>query len=227
MKFFHSLDDDPARPGPFDFRSHGDEEICEIHDLRFLGGPINHSGSLGQHGSHHHVVRAQDSRAEFSAHGDGGPSEVRGENFNVARLDAYRCPQRLESLEVKIDRAVADDASAGQGDGRFFFPAEQRAQNTNRGAHFPHDIVGGFGGDLFRLDGDDPARPLDLASQLAEDREHVVDVAQVRNPRNHAGLLGQQRRGKDRQSGIFRAADPDRSAQAAASVNKNFIHVWR
>ena len=69
-----------------------------------------------------------------------------------------------------------------------FFAPEQWAENTDGGPHFSHDLVGGIGDDLFRLDGDHATGALHLRAEVREDLEHVVDIAQIRHVVNHARL---------------------------------------
>src|SRR5438067_10564532 len=52
-------------------------------------------------------------------------------------------------------------------------------------------------------------------------------VAQVRYPMNAARLPSEQRRGQNRQRGIFRTAHLDRARERIAAVNKNLIHTWQ
>src|SRR5438552_12194494 len=52
-------------------------------------------------------------------------------------------------------------------------------------------------------------------------------VAQVRYPMNDARLPSEQRRGQNRQRGIFRTAHLDRARERIAAVNKNLIHTWQ
>ena len=54
-----------------------------------------------------------------------------------------------------------------------------------------------------------------------------MDVAQVGHVMDDARLLGEQGGGEDRQGGIFRAADFDRTGEWMAAVNENFIHTLR
>jgi hypothetical protein len=104
---------------------------------------------------------------------------------------------------VEIDRPVADDASAWERDGGLVLAAKQRAEDANGGAHFADDVVGGLGGDFFRAYLDGAAGAFDFASELAQDGEHVVDVAQVGNARDRAGFLGEEGGGKYWQSRVF------------------------
>src|SRR6266536_1629031 len=52
-------------------------------------------------------------------------------------------------------------------------------------------------------------------------------VAQVRYAMNDAWLASEQRRGQDRQRGIFRAAHLDRTRERMATVNEDLIHTWQ
>src|SRR5213080_3487982 len=52
-------------------------------------------------------------------------------------------------------------------------------------------------------------------------------IAQVGYAMNNAWLPGKQRRGQDRQGGIFRAAHLDRTRERMATVNEDLIHTWQ
>src|SRR6266581_5070294 len=52
-------------------------------------------------------------------------------------------------------------------------------------------------------------------------------VAQVGYTMNDAWLPSEQRRGQDRQRGIFRTAHLDRTRERMTAVNKDFIHTWQ
>ena len=151
VQFLHAFDDDAPRARAFDLRAHLVEEIREIHDLRFGGGAFDHGHAFGEHGGHHHVVGAEHGRAEFAAQIDRRRRSVRREHFDVAAFDADRRAERFESFQMQIDRPIADDAAAGQRDGRFLSPAEQRTEHADRRAHFAHDLVGRDRVDLLGL----------------------------------------------------------------------------
>ena len=163
----------------------------------------------------------------LAAQVDDAADELAGENFHVARLDAVHRAEALEAFEVQVNRAVADDAAAGQRDGGLLFAPEQRAEHADGRAHFADDLVRSFGDDFLRLHRDRAARPLDLRAEVREDLQHVMDVAQVGDVVDDARLLGQQRGGEDGQRGVFRAADFDIAGQRVSAVNENFIHKLR
>ena len=67
--------------------------------------------------------------------------QLRRENLHVAAFDPIRGAERFEAFQMQIDRPIADDAAAGQRDGRFFAAAEERPEHADRRAHLPHDVV--------------------------------------------------------------------------------------
>ena len=90
-------------------------------------------------------------------------------------------PRASKPFKCRSIGPVADDAAAGQRDGGFLFPAEQRAEHADGRAHFAHDVVRRLGVDLLGLHRDHAAGPLDLRAEVREDLQHVMDVAQVRD----------------------------------------------
>ena len=227
VQFLHAFDDDAPRARAFDLRAHLDEEIREIHDLGFRRRAVDDGGAFREHRGHHHVVRAEHGGALLAAQVDDAADELAGENFHVARLDAVHRAEALEAFQMQINRAVADDAAAGQRDGRLLFAPEQRAEHADGRAHFPHDLVRRFGDDFLRLHRDHAAGPLDLRAEVREDLQHVMDVAQVGDVVDDARLFREQRGGEDGERGVFRAADFDGAGQLVSAVNENFIHNLR
>ena len=89
------------RAGTFDFRTHRYEKIGEVLDFRFLSCAVDDGRPLGKHGSHHDVVGAQDGGAELPAQVDGRATELRGEHFHVAALNANGCAQASNPRKCK------------------------------------------------------------------------------------------------------------------------------
>ena len=205
----NSLDDDSSRAGSLDLGSHRNKEIGEILDLRFLGGTVDHRRALRKRGGHHDIVGAQHGGTKSATQVDRGAAQFRCQHFNIASLDSNRRPERFETAQVQVDRTVPDDAAAGQRNRGLFFPAQQRAQDANRCAHFSDDVVGRLGEDLFRFHGHRAAGPLYFATELTKDSEHIMDIAKIRDPRDDTRLLRQQRGGQNRKSGILGPADAD------------------
>ena len=124
VQLFHAFDDDPARAGAFDLRAHLVQEIRQVDYLGLPRRPFDNRDAIGQHGRHHDVVGAEDSRAEFTLQVDDCAAEFRREDLDVAALDAHRRAERFESFEVQINWPIANDAAAGQSDGRFLATAQ-------------------------------------------------------------------------------------------------------
>ena len=227
VEFLHAFDDDAPGACALDLRAHLDQEIGEIDDLGLGGGAVDDGDAFGEDGGHHDVVGAEHGGAEFAAEVDGAAAQFAGEDFHIPRVDAVGSAEGLEAFEMQVDRAVADDAAAGQGDGGLFLATQQRADDADGRAHFPHNLVGSLGDDFLRLHGDGAARPLDLRAEVRQDLEHVMDVAQVRHMVDDARLSGEQRGGEDGERGVFRAADFDVAREGVSAVNEYFIHRLR
>ncbi len=224
VQFLHAFDDDAPRAGALDLRAHLVEEIREIHDLRLGGGAVDDGRALGEHRGHHHVVRTEDGGALFAAEVHLRATEFARKNLHIAVLDAVHRAQRLEALEVKVDRPIADHAAAGKRNDRLLLPAEQRPKHADGCAHFPHNLVGSLRLDVLRLDPDRAAGALHTRAEMREDLEHVVDVREVGHVGDRARLLREKGRSEDGQRAVFAAGDADASVELVAAVHENFIH---
>ena len=60
---------------------------------------------------------------------------------------------------------------------------------------------------------------------MHQDLQHVMRVTEIRDAVQDAWLPREQRRGQNRQGGIFRSTDLDRAGKRMAAVNQNFIHI--
>ena len=125
-------------------------------------------------------------------------------DFDVATLDAIR-PHR--ALQIPSDaRSIGRSPMThppGSETVAFFLAAQQRPEHANRSAHFAHDVIRRLGGDLLRLHGHRATGALHLRTEMRQDLQHVVDVAQIRNVMDDARLLGEQRRRENRERGVF------------------------
>ena len=191
VKFLDPFDDNFTRARALNFRPHGDQKIGKIDDLRFLRSPINNGDSIGQHSSHHDVVRSQHRRAKFTAKRNRGPAELRSQNLHVATRHTNSRPQRLKPTKVQIDRTIPDHTSTRKGNRRLTFPTQQRAKDANRCPHLADDVVGSLTQNFFSTDFYNSAGPLDLAPKLTQNREHVVDIAEIGHTRNCTRLARQ------------------------------------
>ena len=104
---------------------------------------------------------------------------------------------------MQINRPIANDTAAGQRDAGFLAPTQQRSQNTNGRAHFPDDIVRRDTVDLLGSHSHGAARAFHLRTEVSENLQHVIRIAQVGHAVNDTRLPSQQCRGENRQRGIF------------------------
>src|SRR5882757_7705750 len=128
---------------------------------------------------------------------------------------------------MQIDWPVSDDATTGQSDGCFLATAQRWPKHANGSAHLAYDVVLRDGVDLFGRDADRSAGAFHLRPQMGQNLQHVMRVAQVGHAMNDTRLSSEQRRGQDRQRGIFRAADLDRTRKRITAVNEDLIHTWQ
>ncbi len=94
----HTFNDDPARSRAFDLRAHFVQERCQVDHFRLLGRSFNNGHSIGQHGSHHHVICPEDSGTEFTLHVDHGSVQFRSKNLDVAALMRALLHRALRNL---------------------------------------------------------------------------------------------------------------------------------
>jgi hypothetical protein len=118
-------------------------------------------------------------------------------------MDPNGGPQRFEAAKMQVDRPVSNDTASRQRDGGFFFPTEQRPKDTNRRAHLSDNIIRRNGIDFLGFDRDHPARSFDFCSQMVQDLQHVMHIAEIRNPMDDARFFGQQGRSQNRQGRVF------------------------
>ena len=124
--------------------------------------------------------------------------QFRRENFDVAAFHAHCRAKGFEAFQMQINRAIANDTAAGQCDAGFLAPTQQRSKNTNGRAHFANDIVGRDTVDLLGSHSHGAARAFHLRTQMSENLEHVIRIAQVGHAMNDTRLPSQQCRGEDR-----------------------------
>ena len=107
-----AFDNDRSRARTRDLCAHADQAIGQIDDFGLLRGVFDDRGALGKYGSHHQVFG--------SGHGDQIKHDARalealGARLDVAVLDTNLGTQRLQALDMQIDRARTDRAAAWQG----------------------------------------------------------------------------------------------------------------
>src|SRR4029453_16049246 len=167
VKLRHAFDDEPARSSALDLGAHLIQEVCQVHNLGLLCCSFNYCHTVGQNGSHHHVIGAEHGRAEFTLHVDNRSAEFRCKNLDIAPPHAHRCAERFKTFKVQINWPIADDTTTGQRDCRFLATAERGSKHTNRSAHLSDDVVGANRMDLFCRDTDGPAGAFHLRAQVS------------------------------------------------------------
>ena len=141
VQTFHAGDGEGGAARARDLGAHGVEEIGQVHHLRFAGGAFDQRHAVGQRGRHHDVGRAEDRRAAAPAQEQIGALQLFGAGVDVAAVNPNFCAQRLQALEMQVNRARANDATARQGDHRLAAPPQQRTENAHRAAHLADQII--------------------------------------------------------------------------------------
>ncbi len=148
-----------------------------------------------------------------------------GNGLHVAVLQPDLGPQRLQALEVLIDRPRTDGTAAGQRNPRPAETGQKRPKHQYRGPHGLDQIIGR----LNRIDagGVDPhavALAIDACPQGFQQFCRGVDVAQTGNVGNGAGTGCQDGGYADRQRGVFGTADGHFALKAVAALDNQFVH---
>ncbi len=209
VQFFDAGDGQRRAADAVDFRAHGDEEIGEVSDFGFARGAFDDGDAFGEGSSHEDVGGAENGRAAAAAHENGVAMEFARGGDNVAVFDFDVCAEGFDAFEMEINGARADDATAGQRDLGFAETTEERAENTNRAAHFADEIVVANAFDFFGADFEGVIMEGNFRAERFEDFAHEPHVAQVGDVADDARLVCQKSRGHDGERGVFCATDGD------------------
>ena len=145
--------------------------------------------------------------------------------LDIAGLDQDLGAQRLQSLDVLIDRARADRAAAGQGHIGFAEAGQQWPQQQDGAAHGLDQFIGGVHRmHLAGVDAQVGAVTLHGAAQQGQQFQRRVDIPHPGNIAYMQGLGAQQGGGDDRQGRIFCARYPHFTAQWAIAGDDDFFH---
>ena len=224
----HAVDHDARGACALDIRAQRDQAIGQVGDFRFHGRVLEHGGALGQGRGHQHVLGA--------GHADHVEYVARAfqslcSGLDEAVLDRYFRPQRLQALDVLVDRARADRATARQRDFRRAVLGQQRAQHQDRGAHGLDQFVGRHMlVDAARIDGDRTAPgqrafvDADARAQFAQQLHRGDHVVQVRHVGDFHRRIGQQGGAQDRQHRVLGAGDGDFAVEGIAAGDYDFLH---
>ena len=232
MQSEHALDADAPRAVALDLRAHLDQHLGKVADLGLLRRILQHRFAFSQRRSHqeifgagyrHHIRR---DAAAFKP-----PRSIRSGRHlgqHVPVLDRNVGAHRLHALDVLIDRPRPNSAAARQRHRGLAKARQQRSERQHRGAHRLDKLIRRFRRTQGAgVDHDAAARrlvALGLHAHVADQLEHGRYVLQARHvfQRHHVGR--QQCGAELRQGRIFCAGDVDRSREAQAAPDQQFIH---
>jgi hypothetical protein len=201
-------------------RAHLHEHVAQIDHFRLAGGALDTGCARCEDGGHDHVRGASDRRSVASSKIQVVAPEAGSIDMDVSVADIDLATESLEALQVEIDRARPDHATAGEGDFRLPQTTDQRPQQADGGPHLANQLVGGpvvhVGRFYFPGVG---SCLLHAGTEVAEDFRHEANVGEVGNPVDTAGLARQQRCGENGQSRILGAAGGNRSPKRATSFD--------
>ena len=214
-----------------DARAHAAQHAGEIHDLRLGGGVVNHAHAVGEHGGHQDVLGAGDGgHVELNL----GALQVRDLAVYVAAGELEGAAERLQALQVLIDRPHADGAAARKRDVGLSTAGQERAERQHARAHLAHEVIRRLvEGHALRVDLHAALRPRRVplppdqagAAQAPEQRERRADVHEVWHVVDDVLTGRQQRRDKQGERGVFGAADVYGAMQRHAAVGDQLVHA--
>ena len=226
VQLAHALHPDRRRAGALDIRAHGHQQRGQVDDLRLAGAVFHQRIAVGKNRRHQQIFRA--------GHRNLVENNVRamqplGACFQIAVLLHDGGAHRFQPLEVQIDGAVADGASAGLGHARQPAACDQRTQHQRRSAHGLDDLVFGSRiGEHAAADGGAMLCPavaeLYLGAHRSQQLPLGLDVADLGNILQHHFIFGENRGGHAGQRGILGSAYPNRSQQRITAANHKLVH---
>ena len=198
--------------GAFDARSHLGQQLCQVDDLRLAGGILEQALAVGQGCGHQQVFGAgHRGSAELDATTD--QASPRGYRLDVAAVLPHRRAERLESVEVHVDRPRPDRAPAGQGNTGATAAGSQRSQHEARCPHGLDQFV--WGNRIEVAVGPDGIRigpGFHLGADAREQVDHCANVDDIRHASQDHWAVGQQAGGQGGKRGVLGAADLDAAA---------------
>ena len=129
--------------------------------------------------------------------------------------------ERVERVHVRVDATPADDVAARRGHDRLTAAGQQRPGEEDRGPNLAAQLlVQLVRRDLRCVDAHlVRARPLRVGSDVAQQRQHRVDVPDARDVLERDRLRGEHAAGEDRQRGVLVPGRAHAAGQAAASLD--------
>ncbi len=226
VELLYAVDLDHVGAGAVDVRAEGVEKVREIDDMRFLRHIFEDRQALGFYGGEHDVDgRADGDDVEI----DVPPEEVLGLDADKAVPDVDGRAQRLKTLDMLVDRADAEVASAGQGNVRLAEPSHQRAEKVIGGPELAGEILRHLvGAQVARINEDGGAA--DGANRRAHDGQdfkQMVDIADFGYIFKETGPLRKNGCRDNGDGGVFCPADGDFPAKRFSAVDDIFLQSFR
>ncbi len=233
MQGFHALDFDNIRTSAKHLRAHGAEEIGEVNHVRLLRRVFNDRLARHQYRRNHNIdgcadaghVQIDTAALQALRAGLGGDIIAGGDHFRA---------QRGKALHVLIHRTGGKVAAAGHRHMAFPKTAKLRAHQIVGGADFSHQRGIGFAvlgvgavnfyGRVISIS--------NVSAHLLQNLKQKPHIGNIRDIFNQAGAFYQKGGWNNRDCGVFRAADCNRTFQRAAAGNFISQHVrtrskWR
>ena len=142
VELIHTVYLDGVGAGAADIRTHGVEEVGQVHNMGLSGGVFNDGAALGQGGCQHDVHGGAygnlvqiDPRAVETA--------VPGVGIDKAVFHVHIGAQGGHALDVLVDGAHAEVAAAGHGGLGAAETAQHGADQIIGGPDLPHQIIRG------------------------------------------------------------------------------------
>ena len=221
-----ATDADDVSTGAGNLGAHSHQAVGQIDHFRLARGVFDDRFAFGQYRGHHQVFG--------TGHGDhvGADAcalQAFGLGVHIAGLDGHFGTHRLQALDVLIDRAGANGATAGQRHAGFTAAGDQRAQHKDRGAHGLDQVIRRQRIVHAAAVEHEAGRAIQRHSDahLRQQAQHGRDVVQVRQVGQVQRLGGQQRGAKDRQRGILGAGDGHFAIERRTAGDDQLIHVAR
>ena len=224
-----AVDRQQVRADALDVGAHRHEHPREVLHVGLAGRVADH-GRAGRECGGHQRVLGRHHRGLVHEH-VGGTQPARGAQHDLA-VAVGGGAHRPERVQVRVQATAADHIAARR---RHHGPPEPRQQWTGQQERRP-DLLGQLGLDLDLRDARTlvhargaerdlvgPA-PVDAHADRAEDREHRVDIPDPRNVAHDHLVLGQDRRGEDRQRAVLVPGRDHCAGQRSAAFDYELLH---
>ena len=227
-----ALDGQRVATDPVDMHAHRHQAVAQVDDLGLARRVADDAGPVRAACRHQRIFgRAHRNHGKIDAPAR-QPSAARARG-DIARRHLDLRAERLDRLEVQVDGAVADRASARQADLRLAHPREQRAQHQDRRTHLAHDVIGrDRRGHRGRARGHHPPEILGPRSldgggdaELVQQMPEPVDIGEPGQVAQRQRLVGEQGTGKQGKRAVLRPRHRNTTREALPTANDDLIHA--